>query len=477
MIDFDVPSRFEPLWRAFACLVICCVVTLQGQAADVYVISKHGHPDTGVQRLPEEGPGSCGQCHDKHASRGGVSNGGPFQRLLFAVDDETLCYECHSDASANQVYPGNVTWADSSHSMSPFMYWRGPTPRARSSADAGKCVNCHDPHGTEDATGAVPSMLRLREQTLCLGCHDGVAAKNVAAQLAKSFGHPVGRTGRHAATEGASLQPEQYDDSLGARRHAECADCHNPHALRADFITPVAPEASQRLYGVARISVVNGAAGQRPLYTWKGADDLIDPREYEVCFKCHSSWTQLPAGKPDLAVLTNTNNPSYHPIQGRGRNANIDAGSFENGLTWQSTIYCADCHGSDDLTVRGPHGSSNAHTLRRPSPVTSTPQPMSPSDLCFTCHRWDVYGDALATDATQSLSRFNKRTNGGHAYHVGEQRIPCYACHATHGSTEHPALIADGRAPGIVLYSQNAAGGTCTATCHGTRSYTVNYGR
>jgi predicted CXXCH cytochrome family protein len=447
-------------------------------AGTPYETSKHGDPVTGVQRIPEEGPGACAQCHDEHASRNGVATGGPFDRLLFTVDDETLCYECHSAESSNRAYPGNVVWADSTHSTSSDAWWRGPVPPARDSTDAGKCVNCHDPHATEDALGAIPSMLRLREETLCTGCHDGGAAKDVKAQFAKTYRHPTERTRRHAASEGVSPDPAQYDDS-GAelRRHAECDDCHNPHVTREDVATPLAPFASQKLFGIARISVTNGAAGTRPVYQWKGADDLIDPLEYEVCFKCHSGWTTLPPGRPDLAMLTNPNNPSYHPIQGRGRNANIDSSAFESGWAWDSLTYCSDCHGSDDPLVRGPHGSMNRFILLRPSPFTSASQPMSPGDLCFSCHRYEVYGDPLAGPSTQRASRFNRPRERGHAYHVGEQSIPCFACHETHGSKTLPGLMATGRSPGITSYVQSAGGGTCTPTCHTSRSYSVNYAR
>jgi len=447
-------------------------------AGPAYEQSKHGDPVNGVLRLPEEGRGSCSQCHDEHASLAGALTGGPFDRTLFTVDDETLCYECHSAAGANRVYPGNVAWADSTHSTSPEAYWRGPVPPARPSGDAGQCVNCHDPHGADDALGVIPSMLRLREEALCAGCHDGVAAKDVKTQIAKTWRHPFERTRRHSSAEATSPAHEQYDDSgLEPRRHVECDDCHNAHVASSDVLAPVAPEATARLKGVSRISVVNGLAGSRPTYQWKAADDLVDPLEYEVCFKCHSSWVQLPAGKPDLALVTNPDNPSYHPIQGRGRNANIDAAAFEPGWAWDSLVFCADCHGSDDPLVRGPHGSANRFILRRPSPVTSSPQPMTPTSLCFSCHLYDVYGDAAAKPGTQRASRFNRPKEQGHAYHVGAQAIPCYACHATHGSTTLPALIVTGRTPGIASYSQDAGGGTCSPSCHVTRSYSVNYAR
>ena len=447
-------------------------------AGKTYDTSKHGHPETGVQRLPEEGRGACAQCHDEHGSRDGVSNGGPFNRALFTVDDETLCYSCHTLESSNMAYPGNVVWADSTHATSPDVWWRGPVPRARTSADAGKCVNCHDPHGADDATGAIPSMVRLREEAQCTGCHNGIAAKDVKTQTAKAYRHPFQWSERHTAAEGKSSLPAQYDDSgVSARRHAECADCHNAHVSRPDIVPAMAPEASQRLFGVSRIRVVNGVAGTRPTYEWRGAEDLFDPREYEVCFKCHSSWTTLPVGKPDLAVLTNPSNPSYHPIQGRGRNVNIDPQAFVSGWSWDSMLYCADCHGSDDALVRGPHGSINAYILKAPVVTTPAFQTASPTDLCFSCHRWEVYGDSKANNATQQASRFNRPNGRGHAFHVGGQDVPCYACHVTHGSTTHPALVATGRNPGMVIYTQTAGGGSCTPTCHNARSYTVNYAR
>lgn len=459
-----------------AIFALLCAVAVRG--GTTYDTSKHGHPDTGVLRIPEVGRGACGQCHDEHASRDGAPTGGPFNRALFTIDDETLCYSCHAIESSNDVYPGNLVWADSTHSTSPAAYWRGPVPRARRSTDAGKCVNCHDPHATDDATGVIPSMLRLREQLQCTGCHNGVAGKNVAAQIAKTYAHPFTLSVRHTALEGNDSLPERYDDSgMTPRRHAECADCHNPHVARADFVPVTAPDATERLHGVARIRVMNGAAGTRPAYEWRGAADLIGPREYEICFKCHSSWTTLPAGKPDLAVLTNPNNPSFHPVQGRGKNLTIDPASFVTGWAADSLVYCSDCHGSDDPQVRGPHGSANRFILRAPSPSTSTFQTMSPNDLCFSCHRYEVYGDRGAAMATQQASRFNRPSDRGHAFHVGQRDVPCYACHQTHGSATHAGLVATGRNPGITIYTQTTGGGTCTPTCHNTRTYTVNYAR
>ena len=86
--------------------------------------------------------------------------------------------------------------------------------------------------------------------------------------------------------------------------------------------------------------------------------------------------------------------------------------------------------------------------------------------------------NAGSSAVVQAASRFNQPTvTQGHADHVDTQQIPCYACHTTHGSTNQPHLIATGRSPGIVTYSESGGGGTCTPTCHGPRTYAVNYAR
>ncbi|HEX7706468.1 MAG TPA: cytochrome c3 family protein [Thermoanaerobaculia bacterium] len=456
---------------------IFVIVPTDLRAGPTYDASKHGHPETGVQRIDAEGPGACAQCHENHGSRNGIPNAGPFDVLLFRGNDAHLCYECHQSSGAEKVYHGSVIWSDSSHSRSPMAYWPGPVPAARKPSDAGKCVNCHDPHGADDATGTIPSMLHLREQTLCLGCHTGVQASDVKSDFSKPYRHPIAFSQRHSAAEASIQDPAHFAGGATNQRHAECADCHNAHVATSDLWPPAAPEASQRNFGVARVAVVNQAAGQLPTYVWRGAEDIAQPLEYELCFKCHSSWTTLPNGSPDLAQLTNPNNPSYHPIQAEGKNRNIDPMAFSDGWSWDRRVFCSDCHGSDEDGRRGPHGSMHRSLLKRPYPTASAPAPTTASDLCFSCHRHEVYADPTASTATQQASRFNDASGRGHTYHVAAQNIACSTCHATHGSVSNPALIASGGATGIILYSQGGGGGTCTTTCHEPRNYTVSYPR
>lgn len=463
--------------RAGIAILAGLLAASSAAAGNVYKQTKHGDPLNGVQRLTDEARGACSQCHDEHASRQGVPTGGPFPYLLFAADDNALCATCHNVSGSLSIYQGTVPYNNSSHGLSGAMVWPGPTPPGRSSSDAGKCVNCHDPHGASDASGAIPAMTLAREEALCNGCHGGSPAQaDVASQFRKTYRHPIATAGKHDETEGND--PARFAAAPVNNRHSECVDCHNGHVAQKDALPPFPPSASNRLLGVSRIRVVNGPAGTKPSYQYSGPGDTVSPNEYEICFKCHSSWTAQPPGQSDLALLLNPQNRSFHPIEGTGKNANVRPGAFANGWDANRLVYCTDCHSSDDATVRGPHGSAWDHLVKKNSPAVAGVQASASTDLCFDCHNYDAYANALAPDAAQSNSRFNRpQTSQGHAFHAGQQGISCYTCHVSHGSVLQPALIAAGRNPGVISYTQTASGGTCTPTCHGTASYTVNYAR
>jgi predicted CXXCH cytochrome family protein len=446
---------------------------LGAKGGGVFRGTKHGDRTVGPQRIPERPRGSCTQCHEPHSGRDGNASGGPHEKALFAPNDNALCLTCHDRRSANGLFPGSVRWTQGGHALAASMYW--PGPKARPSSDSGKCVNCHDPHGTRDTTGSpVASLLVAQDDDLCITCHSGARARDVRTQFTKAYHHPIELRGRHAAGEGAD---SSSFSATGNQRHSECADCHNPHELRDGRGMTSAPEASERIAGVSRIQVTNSSAGMRPIYTWRGPDDRAFAAEYEVCFKCHSSWTRQPPGQSDLAALTNPANPSYHPIQARGANEKINPLAFAYGWTDRSTVYCTDCHGSDDPQARGPHGSVYESILKRPYTASPLQRAMSPDEICFNCHSFEVYADPGAPEIVQRASRFNGPQTSGHTFHVGVQQTPCYTCHETHGSTRYSALIVTGRLPGINSYTQTTAGGSCTATCHVTRNYSVNYTR
>jgi hypothetical protein len=300
------------------------------------------------------------------------------------------------------------------------------------------------------------------------------------SDLQKPFRHPAADfVGRH--TGPGESQPSDFSRTPVNRRHAECADCHNPHTARADGLGgPAGIEPSLTTLGTGRVAVLNGAAGTQPLYTFLApSDTLTQPTaEYQLCFKCHSSWTTAPSGQTDFARVLNPANPSFHPVEATGANPNISPQAFAPGWSASSLTRCGDCHGSDFGLTRGPHGSIYPAILRAPYDPNPAERTMASNELCFSCHSYDVYADPGSAESERAASRFNRPQAGkGHAEHVGEARVPCASCHVTHGSASQPFLMATGRNPGIVSYTKSANGGTCAPTCHGPETYTVNYAR
>ncbi len=445
--------------------------------AGVYSDTGHGNPNTGVMRDAKAPRGSCRQCHIED------SKGIKYPKGLWQENDNGLCYTCHFNDDITGVYPGQRIYETSGHKIDPRFVWPGPFPAARREIGfEGKCLNCHDPHGKKDRNGLIPSLLITREENLCLACHDGYpSSKDIARELQKPFTHSVFRSSeKHSSDEGDN--PDKYSYITG-NLHVECSDCHNAHSAFGDSGIKIAPQASNRNSRVSRIRVINGSAGSRPTYQYIVANDTSLPvLEYEICFKCHSSWTQQRPGEPDLSRLFNTNNASYHPVEGQGKNPGIDPNSFAVGINSFSTIYCIDCHGSDDSDIRGPHGSQFPNILKKAYEAQSSPRITSSDELCFICHNFDTYASDLASDVVKGYSRWNETSTipgsaEGHTFHVGRQNYPCYACHDSHGSPQFGALIITGRTPGIFSFNMSSRGGSCTATCHAPKSYVVNYSR
>ncbi len=307
---------------------LLCLAALLGAASPAFAagraVSVHLDPRKGALRDPALPRGGCNQCHTFGSTEPQKASS------LWTENDNALCYQCHAQWSRTGVYPGQQDYEFSTHLRDSRMVWPGPKPKARKELEAaGKCVNCHDPHGVQDASGLIPDLLFLRDDKLCLTCHNGSnTTLSIADELRKPYRHPIGKnTIRHRPDEGN--QAYRYGLS---NRHVTCSDCHNPHALLSDPSSPVAPAVSNRNIRVNGVKVINGPAGSVPSYIYRSAlDKSTTLAEYEICFKCHSSWTIQPGGQTDLARFLNTNNPSYHPVEAAGRDSLIPDTAFVNG--------------------------------------------------------------------------------------------------------------------------------------------------
>lgn len=505
-----MPPVLKRLCTSLALLLGLAPTAMGDQGDLVYKQTLHGDTTRGVARSSALSTGNCKQCHASH----GVT-GTPNPLGLFEPADNTLCFACHNGAGGVGVYRGMMPYLLTDHWTSGVMLWPGPLPPARPAGQEGRCLNCHTPHGHEDGLGLVPNLGFVREESLCLSCHDadGPAPRNIEAQLGKLSAHPVQVFAqRHRQEEG--LDPAAF---TGALRHAECVDCHNPHAATA----------ANPLGGISRVAVSNGAANAVPTYVPRPPGDPSLVQEHELCFKCHSSFTTLPPGAADLALILNPANASFHPVEAPGQNRTPAMGvSLAGGLglphlSVGSTVTCSDCHGSESIPATvtlvstytgpeplGPHGSNAAISaslsnavLRAPYRIQlkgrTDPYARADSALCFICHSpapFESSGTDSRPDTNFRYHSFHMRRIGGNGSFDGDITTPgsgrgvsvCKECHDNpHGTAA--AFYAGNRTNARgVNFSPNVTGsngtgepswspGSCNLRCHNQRHNPERY--
>jgi len=400
-------------------------------------------------KLDGSGQLQCTSCHNAHDD----SNG---KFLVMSNTASALCRTCHVKNS----------WTTSAHTTSNAT-WNGTSPdpwptSSLTTVSANACLNGHKPH----TPGRRQRLLNFAaEESNCSACHNAhVAQKDIMAEFNKSYRHPItSTTGVHQPKEPAVV----------SSRHVECHACHNPHAARAGPGNPPGPLAAVR--GVD----TNGTE--------------VNPvtREYQICYRCHADSPNKPAPPTTRQVAQNnvrlefdTANPSYHPVEGPGKNPNVPSLSgAPAGLSTSSVIACSDCHNNNSgpkaggSGPNGPHGSTYARILVRQY-ITTDPNSESSSAyaLCYNCHnRSSILGN-------QSFSEHNK--------HISGERANCNICHDPHGisvtqgnSTNNSKLInfntsvVSPSSSGILRFeSTGTNSGRCYLRCHGQNHNPYSYG-
>jgi hypothetical protein len=248
---------------------------------------------------------------------------------------------------------------------------------------------------------------------------------------------------------------------------------------------------------VSGVAPVWSGAGSPSSYIW--LEDATG--EYQVCFKCHSSFTSLPTYQPDgwngsafvangLRKLTGTStgqvldsrdmakefNPaqaSFHPVTALGRNQNMPANSFVNGWSQSSMVYCTDCHSNPAATAGdlGAHGSPQLHllngTVNYKTVVLNGSTRVSTGEVCFQCHNYQTYvtGQNNATHFSEHAKHMNN--NWG---------TTCYTCHDSHGSEQQHLINLDASAMTFIngrnsqtawYYDPVTRKAGCFLSCHG----------
>jgi hypothetical protein len=323
-------------------------------------------------------------------------------------------------------------------------------------------------------------------------------------------------------------------------RHSECGDCHNSHSSigTANMTTSTGWGVSGRQLNVSGVSIVNGAAGTAPSYTWLNGSGNQPTREYQICFKCHSGFTSLLTQLPDLpltgtvpitpqlsrnyldkGIEFNPANASTHPVEGVGKNVTAKmAASLAGASTYRlwtfttsSTIRCTQCHAVETAvaaaTDLAPHKSANRGILIRPyvdRVLNSANAAYNAGNfaLCFTCHSTAPFADTskrATTDSNFPLHGFHLGSIAGtgraaNGFNIdtpgaGAGNAICSECHFRLHSSVYKGGAQTGTDRGLVNFSPNIlpngttrawtsttpGTGSCTLTCHGFSHNAENY--
>jgi predicted CXXCH cytochrome family protein len=394
----------------------------------------------------------CLSCHDPHTQNGDLTTG---KFLVKSNQRSAICTTCHTKSG------GNWSWATSEHSTSTKSYTSANTGGvAGLGAHTGYgtvidngCESCHRPHSAPQAQRLLKA---VNQRNVCFQCHGSVplsGTKNLAAEFAKrpGFGHTLESSTStivHDAKEVTS-SPTNFS---GTRRHVDCSDCHNPHAAAGTTHVEGATNSGQIpansiLSGVTGVQAPNPALGTvLPMPTIAQTGYTVTTPvvyEYQICFKCHSSYAYgttpppAPSGgnQTDVVSEFNPSNRSYHPVWGA---PHLSRGTAQSqlktpwaGITAATRMYCSDCHGNNVTTagaVRGPHGSTGQYLLRYADSTWNTTGPTLSSNngFCSNCH-----GNLTNSSYT------NVHTLGEH------QSVSCQVCHSVvpHGLFRYGMIV------------------------------------
>jgi len=367
----------------------------------------------------------CVTCHDPH-----IPANDPVVPKFLARSNSNggLCLACHDPT---RLQPNALNgWSTSAHNTAGNTVAPSLALGAYGSVAGDACLSCHGTHS--NPAGA--RNLKGVEQAVCSPCHSGTnispVLRNVMGDFSKTYSHPTTTVaGVHDPTESLPVN---------TARHAECPDCHNPHAASAQS-------------NLAGVSGYDASGPQRPATTG-----------YQVCFKCHAdsnnkpqsstylTYGRTPSRYPQGAMPAGYPTPPAKPadpynvrLQFTGTighnimgssivttgNASLRAYMLNNDgtnntsrpMTTTTQIYCTDCHNNDQARsangtgANGPHGSSYAHLLQmnlylEPAGGGSG-NTTAGSALCNKCHNVSALGSP----------------HGNHRSHG------CATCHDPHG--------------------------------------------
>lgn len=406
---------------------------------------------------------------------------------------------------------GNYT--SSTHGNSTSGVNRSSIDSKYSTYAIGNCAHCHEAHASMDGVEPFPSagidagpdkvLLFSEEEGVCEACHYTIVPRNVKDQSGKTYRHPMhDYSGRHTLREyGQSGAP--FRD---ANRHAECADCHEPHFIGYPGTTYHTYNAGTPADNNLVSNAIKGVWGVEPdssplwtatkTFTEQKTVAVGSTKEYQICYKCHSYYafqdsdgvTAIvgPSGDyiTDQAMEFSPGNASAHPVQvtlnnltGSSSPKALDSVQISSPWTnvGNQTMWCCDCHGNDAASPVGPHGSNAKFMLKGTGKYWPT---KSDGTTLWKLNTTDAQNSDLFCKNCHPIYSSGWMNNvHSHNKHSGSECVECHVA-VPHGSA-HSRLIAYSTDPAPYDYNNSYAKITsytkrsrtsyskndCTATC------------
>jgi hypothetical protein len=417
--------------------------------------------------------GMCGGCHQKPVAAG--------RPAIAAAAYGASAHDYVGTETTPINYAAYGTWEYVQHTGDRFQ--RNCTKchanRAEATTPSVNQRSAAAVHNSDGATllggtknpGASPATF------ICYNCHGSAtigtnrSGKDVYTQVAKAVSHPA-NTGTVHDTNAEAAATFNDGKFRGTNRHANCADCHDPHEVGPTSHVYATTATSARNL-IAAASPLKGVAGvsfnYAALARWTApaaanfsTNPVTAAREYEVCFKCHSSFafgatppngisangTATTPVETDVALEFNPANRSGHPIVTGLNNYTNSAAPKAllatqmkapwNGNVGTQTMMCSDCHNTDAASpaVQGPHGSAAQFMLRGPNQANWPHVAYNSwaTSWCANCH--------------------NPGSNPGHA-NSNHNNLFCDTCHVVipHGANMSRLIADHVRMPSRYAYS------------------------
>ncbi|MGA3087426.1 MAG: cytochrome c3 family protein [Terriglobales bacterium] len=439
----------------------------------------------------------CISCHSPHVQ--------DIDKIAqnFLVRDSSngqMCLACHNP---NRVIQGQVNplagYTGSIHQTATNQVSGDGHIGSYPTVGVNACTSCHMNHDSvaparllRPATPSSPGTDAVTQA--CMTCHNGgiyvsPAPANIMAEVAKTS-HPL--------PAGVNFHDAAEPVLLNHNRHATCVDCHNPHASNQTLIFTAPPLLRPSQAGVSGISATDGVTILTPAVN-----------QYENCLRCHGTsigkqrqivYGYAPAREvsapdplniiPQFASTATSSHPVTHartsPLPQPSlllNMLNLNGTASARSLAAGTSIFCTDCHNSDDNREfggpgpNGPHGSVNSHILERNYQFSQAAEPGGVVTNLFPNPDLSVAGPYSMCAKCHNLTQILSNTSFPyHSLHISQYGFTCSICHTAHGMGAASPNVSGERLVNFDIHvvGQNGAApisyrrgsNTCALVCH-----------